>query len=308
MKIKDSLLADNLWSAVLLEGAEATLERTVVRDTGPEEKRSIFGYGIVAYKTQSFRSRLVLRDCLLARNMESGLLTLGAEAILERTVVQATRPDAEGAFGAGVIAAYGQGDAAGPSTLTLRQCLVHENRVVGVGVQGSSATIEGTVIQNTLPHANNKSFGNGLAVFKEQASSTVVMRESVVRRHRGAGIWLESADATIERCQVLETAIDEGLGVYGDGIQASLETPGEVSTVRISDTLVEQSARAGLVLLAVGGAVSRSVFRGGVFAIDLELAAAPEIAEDNVYQENSENGVTAGQNLAASPPPLIPTL
>ena len=52
----------------------------------------------------------------------------------------------------------------------------------------------------------------------------------------------------------------------------------------------------------------RSVFRTGVFAVDLEEAATPDIARDNVYEGNVENRVTWGNKLAPIPQPKIPGL
>ena len=109
-----------------------------------------------------------------------------------------------------------------------------------------------------------------------------------------------AATATVERSVVRDTrATTRG---WGDGI-----TTGGRGSLTLSDSLVERSARAGLIFYGGGGSVRRSVFRKGVFAIDLEEAATPEIGDDNGFEDNKENRVTWGNKLAPSAVPQIPT-
>jgi hypothetical protein len=93
---------------------------------------------------------------------------------------------------------------------------------------------------------------------------------------------------------------------WGDGIQVRSE-PGTTPRARLDllDSLVDTSARAGLIFYDAGRSVRRSVFRRGIFAVDLEEGANPDIG-DNVFEGNAEDRVTWGNKLAPSPPPKMP--
>jgi hypothetical protein len=119
------------------------------------------------------------------------------------------------------------------------------------------------------------------------------------------GLAIATSSATIQRSIVRDTrtsTIDE----YGDGIQVTSLEEGRTVELDLVDSLVEGSARAGLIFFGTRGSVRRSVFRQGVFSIVLEKKAAPEIGEDNVFEKNELDPVSSDEGLKPAPPPEVP--
>jgi hypothetical protein len=154
-----------------------------------------------------------------------------------------------------------------------------------------------------------------------QTGSTVVARETLVVSTWAAGVSIAcGSTGRLERSLVRDTrtwkGIEAGVPVegYGDGIGARAciapVMPGFTTappTLDLLETVVDRSARAGLVFYGAGGSVRRSAFRRGILAVDLD-GSNPKIGDDNLYEGNVEDRVTFGNNLAPSPPPKVPPL
>jgi hypothetical protein len=178
---------------------------------------------------------------------------------------------------------------------------------------GVDATVERSVVRATEPNDTNAIGGLGVAALSTGAPSRLSLRESLISSSHTAGLELGGADATVQRCLLRDTQPgrdDSAVLGWGDGIalrQSGYATQ-HASRLTLEDSLVDTSARAGLVLYeASSGSVRRSVFRKGVLAIDLEDASTVD-GDDNVYEGNVENRVTWGNKLAPSPTPQIPSL
>jgi len=144
------------------------------------------------------------------------------------------------------------------------------------------------------------------------AAGELLVRDSIVEDSEGSGIDVEgAAAASVQRSHVRRTRamlVGDALA-YGDGIAAVGVWKGQEigpASLRLEESLVESSARSGVIYYGGGGEVRRSVLRGNVLAIDLEEAATPTIGDDNVYEGNLENRVTYGNKLAPSPAPKLP--
>jgi hypothetical protein len=164
----------------------------------------------------------------------------------------------------------------------------------------SQITLERSVVSATLPDAAHGLPGTGVQLIQDQDMPTGLTIEScLIARNRGVGVLLEGAWGKIRRSAINETGKEEAHGEFGDGIVVGAQR----GKLDLADSLVYGSARAGLLFVAATGSVHGSTFKNGVFAIDLEEGATPEIGDDNVYLENVENKVTFGRNLAASKAP-----
>jgi hypothetical protein len=300
--LRDSLVADN-ESGVVVSGSNASIDRTVVRDSQ--------AVGVV-----SARGAIAVRDSLLAHNQGNGLLVIGAAATVERTVIRDTEPNAL-ALGDGIITASGEPACAScersRASLTLRESLLLRNRYTGVGVICATAVIERSAIRDTQfpPSADGTA---GIAVYQGEGCSSAEARlsETVIEKSRGAGLLvLFSASVHMERSAVHDT-LRAGPYGWGDGIQVASVVPGWLAPhttgptrLELHDSLVEGSARVGLIFYGAEGSVQRSTFRRGALAIDLEESAMPEIV-DNVYEGNVFDGVSFGNRFASVPPPKLP--
>jgi len=80
------------------------------------------------------------------------------------------------------------------------------------------------------------------------------------------------------------------------------------ATVDLDSSLVEQNERAGVLFIASGGSVLRTLIRKNTFSVNLEEGASPLIGADNEMVENKVNRITLGQSLNAAPIPPAPKL
>ena len=305
LTIKDSLVLANRNAGLVLASSKATLERTVVRDTKEQASDKTNGVGLAALVEDNMTrpSKLTVRDCVVAGNRMVGVALVSSQATLERTVVRDTKEQAsDGRAGTGIQAGVrpGKDD---PSELTLKDCVLANNRNVGVHVVSSTATLERTVVRDTRFQPKDKLGGTGIAVQIEVGQtrpSKLTARHCLVLRSLNAGVSIDRSSAKLEHSAVLDTRLD-GLGKYGDGIEVD-----QKGTLVIEGSLIKGSARAGMLFSASGGAVRRCLIRDNVFAVDLEHGAAPTISTDNLFVNNKVNKVSTGQGLEVPAAPVAP--
>jgi len=327
--LRDVIVADNGTQALVFSAAKVTVSRAVVRDTlaAPD---GMAGYGIIAERMVNAAgsyygpgSELEVTDSLLTRNGSCGVGGVDSDMTIERSIVRDTRSDMTSVGGSGTaIHAATYGPKPSLRKLALREVIVAGNRRLAVMLYDMDATLERTVVRDTRPNTRSECDGVGITAFNYWSTTgTLTLTECQVSESRVAGVYLISSAAAIQRSVVRRTLAGVGwdycsVGAktpgFGDGIGLirAVDLP-EVperpaASLVLEDSLVEDSARAGLLFYEGGGAVRRSVFRRGVLAIDLEEAAAPDIGGDNVYEDNLENRVTWGNKIAPAPAPSIP--
>jgi hypothetical protein len=313
LTLRDSIVERNREAGINIRGSTAALERVVVRETRSMVADKTRGIGIQAARAHGRASTLTMRECLVQRNRLLGVDLKGSEATIERTVIDDTLPqEADGAFGSGLQALPIDEQATERSTVTLRDCLVQRNRTVGVVIAASQGTLERVVVRDTQPQQSDKKDGTGVAVFGVNAPGAMTMESCVVERSRAIGVFIAAADAKISKSIIRDTGPELASAGYGDGIQIGHDVNRVPklkykATLQLEESTVDKSARAGAAFYDAGGSVRRSVFRRGVFAINLAKEASPQIAEDNLFEENQENRVTR-KAVQPAPPPEVPGL
>jgi hypothetical protein len=106
-------------------------------------------------------------------------------------------------------------------SLVLRASVVERSRTGGVYVSASDATVEASVVRDTLPRALDDRAGYGIELEPYDAGSvptTLLARGSVIERSHSVGLLVASATATIESCIVRDTRPDAHEASYGRGI------------------------------------------------------------------------------------------
>jgi hypothetical protein len=292
LAIRDCLLTRNRGAGLSLYDTAAFIDRAVVRDTLPEEAGQLGGGGIFLSISEGGTglSSLELRDSLIDHNRNHGIMVADAPAIVERTVVSGTLPAASGGHGGwGVVSARLVDP--GPPVCSLRDSVVAGNSEVGV-YAGGDLSLERTVVSNT------QAIGIGILLSGGPELPRLSMSGCVVDRNKTTGIFVSSARASIQRTRIGRTQSSD----FGDAIAVS---SGELD---LSDSMVETSSRAGVLSLSSSGSIRRCEIRQNKFCIDLEGSPAPEVTEDNLFEENQENQVTFGRGLLPTPLPPPPTL
>ena len=149
---------------------------------------------------------MVLRDSLLAGNRARGIGLFSSKATVERSVVRDTRVQAsDKQFGIGIEATVLSGLSQG-SGLVMRDSLVAGNRSAGIVVSSSKATVERSVVRDTLK-VGTGIYGDGLTATNK---STLDVRDTTVGRSTRAGILFVNAGGSVHRCLIRQNvfAID----------------------------------------------------------------------------------------------------
>lgn len=273
LAVVGSVVERNLGLGIIAVGCDASVEGTVVRDTRERPKDQSLGRGISVESDSTaagVRGTLAVRGSLVERSVEMGIAAIGADAVVEDTVVRdtAARPT-DAYFGAGLYVAPNP-TTRDPGALTVRRSLFARNHWAGVLVSAASATIESTLVLDTLP-TTYLELGAGILVSEQQRDdlpdATAQVRGSVVRDARLAGIFVAGGTADVEGSLVVGSQAETG-GSFGDGVTVmSILRPG---AVHLRDTRVETSARGGLAVFGASAAVRSTQFECNAIALATE--------------------------------------
>ncbi|WP_437525539.1 right-handed parallel beta-helix repeat-containing protein [Sorangium sp. So ce726] len=248
--IRASIVEQSHGVGVYLIASEAIVEDSVIRDsTGIDTNAA--GMGVLAIRNSRGQpSQVTLRRSVLEANEEAGIWVQGSSAVVEDTVVRDTRPYPDKlATGWGIyIAADLEEDLR--SEATLHRVVVEQSRYVGVAILSSDVSLDGVLVRDTLPRDGDGKHGVGLAVASRGTlRGDVTARGSVVEGSRTAGVFIEGADATLERVAVRRTLPQASDGRFGRGIEVhALGAQDGRSGLVLRSSLVEESVDSGLAL------------------------------------------------------------
>jgi hypothetical protein len=201
---------------------------------------------------------------------------------VEGTIVERTRPNADGAFGYGIF-------------VSASGIILQNNQVEGVASAGIILqNAGGIILQNQL--RNNS--GGGLAIAGNRGTDTVEVRKGTFEGNGAFGIYVLGANGIILQDNAISGtkagADDVGDGIIvADGSIAGVVTP---SNVHIEANTLEGNARAGLLLTGdVRGIILQNQVRGnkraGAWIQDGAGASDPLRIEKNELVGNSFMGV-----------------
>jgi len=263
--VRGSVVEANHEVGIHFEGADGSVEASVVRGNLPGADGQHFGRGINIqlvcsgdFCNAAERSNVEVRTSVIDQNHDTGLLVGGSDALIEDTVVRGTQPEAAdqtGGRGVDVQLACPAGvcDPATRSVATLRRSLIQDNRDVAVYVGGSEVTIEDIVVRATSPRASDQRFGRGVGAelacdqngnCDASAVADVTLRRSLVEQSYGVGVFMRGGSMTVEATTVRQTLAQLFDGIDGDGIAAAHDDAPTV--LSLADVHVEDSARAGV--------------------------------------------------------------
>ena len=273
LTVRGSLLERHHEAAVYVAASDATIERTVIRDTLPQASDDLFGRGLVVEdEVQTGQgSTLELTASVVERSLEIGVVVVRSQATIEATVVRDTFP-AVGNQRGGRGIEFDPFDGVGPQA-TVRWSLIDRSTDVGLAMLGTAAILEGVRVRDVGPNAVTNDYGYGIVLQQQGPAPPASVRWCVVERSREAGICFMDHDGTIEGSAAIDTQSREKDGTFGDGIAVSaLETP---RAVTVKGSLVERSARSGVA--AFGSQISLLGTSVDCNSIDLsnEVTAQP---------------------------------
>jgi len=298
--------------------ATVELDHSVVRDTQPQRSDLTRGRGVSAFpdSTTGKPSILTVSDSVVERNHQIGIYVAGSTATIERTVVRDTLPQvSDKKLGLGILAQVNIPDFKTRSTLVVSDTLVEHNIGTGILVNGSTATIERTVVRDTqLDDEKVGSDGQGIKVQMEdlftKTSAEATIRDTLVDRNIDKGIEVIGSSAIVERTVVRDTRVtatdNGGIGI-GVEIHDATKRP---STLDLHDSLVLRSAGAGILLDGSSATIKRTVVRdtaqanegtgGGIVAqfADKATQRADLVLEDSLVEGSTGISVFVGGSTA----------
>lgn len=190
-----------------------------------------------------------------------GLLAIGAEVTVEGSVVRRSGRNALTRHGRGVDVQ----DSPHTSTraqLTMNGSLIELSRDVGLFATGSDVTLQGTVVRDTTPTAQ-EGFGPGVEVGAgpyAQAPGRLTLRGAVLDGNRRAGVILFASEAVVENTVVRNNLPDAELGA-GQGLHIQ-DVPGTGrSSLALRASLIEDSRQFGVFVGGSDATIEASVLR-----------------------------------------------
>lgn len=246
---------------VLVEDAEdVLLDRVWIHDTGSD------GLEIAGFAGEAGSARVT--GSLIELATRAGVVASSAEVTIEASAIRDTRPLPTTPSGRGV-AVQRTTASDPPSVLHLLGSVLERNHNAGLHVEQSEATIEGSLVRDTLAApANANAQGAWVDTRSPDAPrATLRVRSSAFERN---GIVSVGSDLTVEQTTLRGTREDEsaapgGLSTLGAAIVAASYPGTHVrASAAITDSLIDDSQGIGVVITGADATLAGSIVRGTV--------------------------------------------
>lgn len=311
--ILSSLVDSNQNIGVAVSGSDAIIEASTIKDALLNNLGD-YAYGVVIQEANKtgIRANVSIVTSLIENNLIGGVGVSGSDVTIEASVIRDTSTDGQQG-GHGIEISSGPG-ADMRANVTISTSLVEHNHELGVAIWGSDATINASVIKDTLPDFDGHG-GNGIYIDEDhntKAPSSATIASSLVEGNQDIGVFVVGSEVSITTSIVRDTAVSAADGLYGDGVSI-VRSATNPATAAITGALLGSNSRAGLSNFGAGVTVVGSIIRcskafdlaaenfaGGTFSFPNSygtICGCPEAASECV-------AVTAG---LGPPPALGPT-
>jgi hypothetical protein len=253
LTLSRSLVESTVWFGVYVGGADVTIDASVVRGVQPKADGTR-GLGLNAVYEANFakRSTVTVRGSLFEQNHDHGISVLGADAVIEGSVVRGTQPVAKDKSAGRGIAVLDHPTVKQRGNLVLRGSIVENNYDIGVFAWGSEVLIENSVVRRTLPRVSDGRGGRGVDIqFHPQTKEGTVatLRGALIDDSREVGIHIAGSSVSAERVVVRNTQASSVSKIGGRGINAQPDG-GIPTNLSLKACVVEQSLEGGIVVIA----------------------------------------------------------
>jgi hypothetical protein len=247
--LKGSIVERSAEISVFAQGADVTMESTLIRETRVGAAGRARGF--VAQTDGGAAMTFTLRTSVIEDGDEIGLFVAGGEGTVEHTVLRRT--------GGGIQAREGMDGAS--TALTVRGSLVEQSRRSGIQLFApGSVTVEGTLVRDVSPRPGEAVARGISAQGGPRGSSALVVRGSRIERVGDAGISVAGGSAVIEGTLVRD-ALLAGAPITGRGISAQPDPTGAPSDVEIRTSSVERTDEIGVVVFGSRATLERCEVR-----------------------------------------------
>ncbi|WP_437722498.1 hypothetical protein [Sorangium sp. So ce861] len=304
LTVRGSLIEEAHIVGAHCAGAELVLESSIVR--GTMETSDFRGTGIGANRGEGAPASVTVRGSIIEQSRGTGVYIIASEAIVEESVIRdGIGIDGEAA-GMGVLVHRNtQGQ---PGEAAIRRSVIEGNEKAGMFVQGSSVTVEDTVVRDTRPYPGELHTGWGIYVVADIAAglrSEAALKRVVVERSRDVGIAILGADGSLDGVLVRDTLPRDMDGKHGIGlgIGSGNELHGRVTA---RGAVIEGSRTAGVFIEGAeatleGVAIRRTLprasderFGRGIAVQGLDVQGAPGhlVLRSSLVEDSVESGLT----------------
>jgi len=246
LKISDCLVAANRSGGIFLGGTNATIARTVVRDTKETKKLLKGGYGIQVntYGKMKSPSTLLLSDSVVSNNKDAGVQMINSTATIRQSIIEGTSSNPEFGLRGSGIAVDNDDAAAKPSVLTAEDVLLKGNSSAGLVVLSSTASLKRVVVRDTRPRGSDKMQGIGILAISSSSitakiPSKLTMKDCLVERNHTSGLNISNSTATLTDTIVRDTLPEQSDQGGGTGLRVF------TSTISISQSIIATSRATG---------------------------------------------------------------
>jgi hypothetical protein len=156
--------------------------------------------------------------------------------LFDRSTLRKCQPDAAGNLGLGLDASRG-------ATITVKDSLIADTRLIGVIIGGSSGTLERTIVRDVAAQQSNGNSGIGIAVLKETGDPTVSIDQSAILHTHTVGVFAMGAKVDLLHSIVRDVKPEESSGKFGDGVESN-----GGATLSFNEGVIREIARAGFVV------------------------------------------------------------
>ncbi|MBW2456978.1 MAG: right-handed parallel beta-helix repeat-containing protein, partial [Deltaproteobacteria bacterium] len=295
---------------VVISASDVLVEGVWVHDTASVGINTADAMGPVS---------LTVRASLVERAARLGIHVIGGSALVEGTTVRDTQPNPDDLrHGRGievVRSLYTTID----SDLTISGSVVERNHDLGVNIGGGTATIDGTLIRDTLTQVADQEGGRGINAqavrFQGETSggsASLVISGTVVERSTEIGIFIAASEAEIRQTTVRDVAPSAVDGRFGRGIEGGGQLFGADpvavrSSLLVAETLIDRVHDGGLVCCDCEGAIDLLAIRDvearpfdDAFGDGIVLFAQADGTRATVTSTRVQNSARAGVGVFGS--------
>ncbi|MDI3283432.1 right-handed parallel beta-helix repeat-containing protein [Polyangium sp. 15x6] len=247
---------------VLVKDSDMEIDGTAVRETMPDGAvESGRGIEVVSWETGA-PATLTVRQSSIHDNHSIGISVVGAEALIEATLVRKTMSDGTEGPGRGINIqsvpfTAGAGNAGQRSNATVYACTIEQNSDVGIYVGSSDVLIEATVVRE-----NQSTAGIMVENAPTGEHANVIVRAALIEKNKRLGIGMLGADVRIEASVVRDSQLRED-GDLGRGIQVQLdEATGERANAEVYACLIEDNHESGIFVVNSDATIESTLVRG----------------------------------------------
>jgi len=199
--VTGSLVQGNHAYGIRALSSALTVERSIVKDTRAEVASKLYGFGIAAVDQLNFGkpSTLAVSDSIVSGSTTAGVAIANSTAVLQRSTVRDTAASTlDQRFGEGIqVVTEGKTPAA---SVTIRDCLVDNNRTAGVVVANAAATIDRSVVSGTRVEEMRGFWGDGISAdVYSGRSARLDLSDSLVQGSARVGAVFFGARGSVNR-------------------------------------------------------------------------------------------------------------